>query len=322
VRSNDQVAYPNLMFTSCRSPSATTAARLPPSTDTSSPSARCTRTCAGRSGSSRPTRAGIRRCGSTTSRRPTTGVSGWRRSAACGTSSASRRSPSSTAASYPPDRRWRPTSRSSPGWRTMRRPRCTPRARARWARSSIPPRCTCAGSRACGSFDLLRERIHPRPRPRRLRQPAAGLIAGAHPMPDRLVITADQLRCRAQRTGRIERFQDLHHFLRGLQAHALQTASSRQGAGRCRPVRTKPWGDPMATMGRSDGRQWGHSVAAYGEIPMAAVSCAVKWSGEKWSAATRDAPNRYAQARSGGHRPVVWLYTAPDIHPAIRIARS
>jgi hypothetical protein len=78
----------------------------------------------------------------------------------------------------------------------------------------------------------------------------------------------------------------------------------------------------MATMGRSDGRQWGHSVAAYGEIPMAAVSCAVKWSGEKWSAATRDAPNRYAQARSGGHRPVVWLYTAPDIHPAIRIARS
>lgn len=61
-------------------------------------------------------------------------------------------------------------------------------------------------------------------------------------------------------------FQDLHHFLRGLQARPPGRLE-QQGAGGSRPVRTKPWGNPMAThgeirwppVGTFDGRLWGDS---------------------------------------------------------------
>src|SRR5690349_23933164 len=67
-------------------------------------------------------------------------------------------------------------------------------------------------------LELLRERVHPRPRPNRHGQPAARLIAGADPVPDRLVITTSQLGSGPQRAGCVKGLQDLHHFLRGLQA--------------------------------------------------------------------------------------------------------
>ncbi len=72
-------------------------------------------------------------------------------------------------------------------------------------------------------LDLHRERIHPRPRPHRHRQPAAGLVTRTHPLRDGLVITARQLRRTTQRASQVKRFQDLHHFLRALQAGPLRT---------------------------------------------------------------------------------------------------
>jgi choline dehydrogenase len=95
------------------------------------------------------TRDGIRRCASTTCRRRTTGASGSRRSAARATSSPSPRSPSSTAASCRRARRSTATSRSSTGSGVTPRPRCTRRAPARWGRSSTPRRCACTGSTGC-----------------------------------------------------------------------------------------------------------------------------------------------------------------------------
>ena len=81
--------------------------------------------------------------------RPTTGASGSRRSAWRAASSPSPRGPGSTVASSRPGRRSRPTSRSSTGWRATPRRRCIPRARAPWVRSSTRRRCACTGSTAC-----------------------------------------------------------------------------------------------------------------------------------------------------------------------------
>ena len=116
-------------------------------------------------------------------------------------------------------------------------------------------------------LDLHRERIHPRPRPHRNRQPATGLITGAHPVRDGLVITPGQLRRTAQRAGQVKRLQDLHHFLRALQAGPSARASKTGRAGAYRPIRTDSWGEPMATggenrrppAGRTDGRLRGDS---------------------------------------------------------------
>ena len=83
VRSNDDVAYPNLMYHFL--PIAVRYDGTLPEggggTATRCTSARCTRTRAGRARSSAPTRARSRRCGSTTSRPSRTGASGSRRSA-------------------------------------------------------------------------------------------------------------------------------------------------------------------------------------------------------------------------------------------------
>ena len=68
-------------------------------------------------------------------------------------SSASRRGRPSTAASSRPARRSRATSRSSTGWRATPRPRCTRRARAAMGATSVGGRpgdaCACTGSTAC-----------------------------------------------------------------------------------------------------------------------------------------------------------------------------
>jgi hypothetical protein len=68
---------------------------------------------------------------------------------------------------------------------------------------------------------LVRERAAHRPRPDRHRQATPRLLAGAHPVRHSLVVAADQLRRRAQRARQIECLQDLHHFLRTLQARLL-----------------------------------------------------------------------------------------------------
>jgi hypothetical protein len=70
-------------------------------------------------------------------------------------------------------------------------------------------------------LNLLRERVDHRPPMHRHRQPAAGLLASAHPVRDSLVIAPDQLCRRPQRARQIECLKDLHHFLRVLQARLL-----------------------------------------------------------------------------------------------------
>ena len=115
-------------------------------------------------------------------------------------------------------------------------------------------------------LDLLREPIDTRPRPHRNRQSAAGLITSTHPVRDRLVITTRQLRRPAQRAGQVKRLQDLHHFLRTLQAGPPHASTTRR-AGHYRPIRTRSWGEPMATsreirrppVGSFDGRLRGDS---------------------------------------------------------------
>jgi hypothetical protein len=107
-------------------------------------------------------------------------------------------------------------------------------------------------------LDLLRKRIQPRPRPHRHRQTADDLIAGAHPVRDRLVITPDKLRCTTQRARQIKRLQDLHHFLRAPQARLLDAPPMTR-----RPE--QPTGQDDTT-GRSDGHPWGDPMAANGDF--------------------------------------------------------
>ena len=142
ARSNDDVAYPNLMFhflpLAIRYDGSAGAAgpRLPgPHRADVLGRARL-----GQDRVDRPD-ASTRRSGSTTCRRTRTGASGSRRSGSPGASSASPRSIRTTAARRRPARRSRPTRRSSTGSPATPRRRSTRRARPGWAsttrRSSI-----------------------------------------------------------------------------------------------------------------------------------------------------------------------------------------
>jgi hypothetical protein len=107
-------------------------------------------------------------------------------------------------------------------------------------------------------LDLLREPIHARPWPRRNRQPSARLLTSTHPTRDCLVITARQLRRTTQRPRQIKRFQDLHHFLTGLQASLRKRTSNKM-----RP------GVPASQdkiVGRTDGHERGEPAAASGDF--------------------------------------------------------
>ena len=136
ARSNDEVAYPNLMFhflpVAVRYDGSAPASdhgyqvHIGPMYSDARGSVKITR----------PTRPCTRRCGSTTCRPSRTVVSGWRRSTSRARSSSSRPSHRSTAASSRRGRRSRPTRRSSIGWPATARPRFIRRAPARWARST------------------------------------------------------------------------------------------------------------------------------------------------------------------------------------------
>ena len=150
--------------------------------------------------------------------------------------------------------------------RVVRSTPCTPSRRGADARRRR------GSSRATGQPTPRSSARTPRPRPRPTRdgQPAASLVACAHPVRDGLVITPDQLRGTAQRAGQVKRLQDLHHFLRTLQGRpptrrqqdaAVSSDRSGHDRGEIRSPRA----------GRSGDRQWGEPMAAYGEIPMAAV---------------------------------------------------
>ncbi len=156
ARSNDDVDYPNLMFhflpVAIRYDGtlAHPGPRLP-----GAHRADVRRHPGPGPDQSRATRSSTRRCCSTTSRPPPTGASGSRRSGSPATSSTSRRSRRTTTASSPRARASRRTRRSSTGSAPTPRPRCTPRARPRWAsrtwRSSTRRRCGCTASRGCAS---------------------------------------------------------------------------------------------------------------------------------------------------------------------------
>jgi len=133
VRSNDQVAYPNLMYhflpIAIRYDGSSPAGghgyqvHIGPMYSDSRGSVRIT---------SRDPAVHPPCCSITCPPRPTS-VSGPRPSASPAASSTSPPSPTSTAVSCPRDRRSRPTRRSSTGYAGTRRPRCTRRARPRWA---------------------------------------------------------------------------------------------------------------------------------------------------------------------------------------------
>ena len=78
---------------------------------------------------------------------------------------AARRSRPSAAARSRPARRCRPTRRSSTGWPATPRPRCTRRARPRWAPTTRPwstrRRCGCTAPRGCGSSTPRSSRTSP-----------------------------------------------------------------------------------------------------------------------------------------------------------------
>ena len=69
-------------------------------------------------------------------------------------------------------------------------------------------------------LDLLAVPLDPRTSANTRRQPAPSLITSPHPMRDRLVITARELRGAAQRARQIKRLKNLHNFLRSLQRQA------------------------------------------------------------------------------------------------------
>ena len=138
VRSNDDVAYPNLMFhflplairydgTAPKGGHGYQVHVGPMYSD-----------ARGTVKITSPTRASIPRSASTTSRPRRTGASGSRRFASRGGSSTSRRSSRSTAARPRPGRRSRRTSRSSTGSPATARRRCTRPAPAGWAPTSSP----------------------------------------------------------------------------------------------------------------------------------------------------------------------------------------
>ena len=73
-------------------------------------------------------------------------------------------------------------------------------------------------------LDLHRERVHQRPPPLALRQPATRRLPSGDQPRDRLVITPRQHRRPSQRPGQVIRLKDLHRFLRFLHPAGLQVA--------------------------------------------------------------------------------------------------
>lgn len=103
-------------------------------------------------------------------------------------------------------------------------------------------------------LDLHRELVHLRPGPHRHRQPAAGLPAGAHPVRDRLVITARKLRRPTQRASQSNASRisitSSELFKAGLLARAVN-----------RTRRVVP-ADQDKSVGRTDGHQRGDPTTA------------------------------------------------------------
>ena len=139
-------------------------------------------------------------------------------------------------------------------------------------------------------LDLLSEPIDHRPPPPSDRQPATRRIPGTHPMRDRLVITTSELRRPTQRARRIKRLQDLHDFLRLLQARLPGAASiTRQPGLQATQDRT--------VAGKTDGHPWGDPVATTGDFrrpPTGRISWPLTLSSVRASAAR-------ARRRPGGH---------------------
>ena len=91
------------------------------------------------------------------------------------------------------------------------------------------------------------------------------------PRARRLVIAPRQQRRATQAAGHVIRLQDLHHFPRFLHAASTPRLSSR-ARKRGQPTdQGQPRGERWPPAGRNPGRQWGISVAATGEVLMAAV---------------------------------------------------
>ncbi len=134
VRSNDDVAYPNLMFhflpIAVRYDGSVTGGRRRISGARRPDVLRRPRQREDHQ--PRPDKC-IRRCGSTTCRPIRTAASGSSPSGWPATSSTSQRWRRSTAGRSRPGRAWRPTRRSSTGWRATPRRHCTRRAPRRWA---------------------------------------------------------------------------------------------------------------------------------------------------------------------------------------------
>ena len=91
-------------------------------------------------------------------------------------------------------------------------------------------------------------------------------------------------------TGQVIRLQDLHHFLRILHARlhvgVVGREPRRAGLPGDQAVLTSEWGEKMAAHAENWGRQWGFPMAAYGEIPMAAVSVGVARRSQAWHSAS------------------------------------
>ena len=100
-------------------------------------------------------------------------------------------------------------------------------------------------------IDLLGEhRLHRRPRPLHHRHPA-GLVTLPDPVRDRLVITPDQARRRAERARQVIRLQNLHHSLRLLHVPASRSRLDGQDARDYRALRTEPVGRFVAARGEN-----------------------------------------------------------------------
>lgn len=131
-----------------------------------------------------------------------------------------------------------------------------------------------------------------------------------HPMRDRLVITLRELaaprsvsvRSNASRTS----FTSSELFNAGLQARLDQ-----QGALDYRQVRTKRWGDPMATHGEnrrpspgnSDGRPWGAAQAAQHPVDRIDERAKLMPLTRRVGIAGGPRPLRQRRGRVAGHHP-------------------
>jgi hypothetical protein len=162
-----------------------------------------------------------------------------------------------------------------------------PPGASRAANGDCPSRPAADGRRPRGS---CRASAPPTPRSSpRTHPPVAApapaayrrLFVCAHPERDRLVIAPGERRRAAQRARQVERFRDLHGFLRSLQARPpgrldvkVLDAAGRPGGRNSGAIRWPP-------MGRSDGRRWGRSVAPTGRCP---------WPRSPWHLASSRTP--------------------------------